>query len=225
VTPVDVSQAWHRGDSPTTGRQRELWTRRRTIRRSWCAVAAATLVTATCTACDVTTAPPTAPAAVATPYITETATPSTTTAVPAPVSTTAPSPPADPCHRGGVTYCVLNTGVTQQTIHQTICVAGWTATVRPPESYTEALKRQQIASEGLSGGLSNYEEDHRMPLELGGAPSDPLNLSPESPPSPNPKDSDETRLKHAVCDGALTLAQAQGQMVASWLAAYPGYRH
>ena len=63
-----------------------------------------------------------------------------------------------------------------------------------------------------------------MPLELGGAPSDPINLSPESPASPNPKDGDETRLKTQVCNGQLTLAQAQGQLVAKWLAAYPGYR-
>jgi hypothetical protein len=130
----------------------------------------------------------------------------------------------DPCHQGGVTYCVLNPAVTQATIGQTICVSGWTAKVRPAESYTENLKRQQIADEGLSGGLSAYEEDHRMPLELGGSPSDPMNLSPEHPPSPNPKDSDETSLKYEVCDGRLTLAAAQAQMVTKWLAAYPGYK-
>lgn len=146
---------------------------------------------------------------------------------PAPVAPTSapPSPSsADPCHAGGVTYCVLNPGVTQTTIAQTICVSGWTASVRPPESYTEALKQRQIAEEGLPGGLSGYEEDHRMPLELGGAASDVMNLSPESPPPPNPKDADETRLKNAVCSGQLMLAQAQQQMVATWLAAYPRYR-
>ncbi len=63
-----------------------------------------------------------------------------------------------------------------------------------------------------------------MPLELGGSPADPYNLSPESPASPNPTDSDETSLKYQVCDGRLTLAQAQQRMVAAWLAAYPGYK-
>lgn len=96
--------------------------------------------------------------------------------------------------------------------------------MRPPESYTEPLKEQQIAAERLTGGVSSYEEDHRMPLELGGAPSDPANLSPEYPRSPNPKDSDETRLKDEVCNGAMTLVRAQGQLVATWLTAYPGYR-
>ena len=136
-----------------------------------------------------------------------------------------PSPAvADPCHQAGITYCALNPNVTQATIHQTVCVSGWTATIRPPESYTENLKTRQIAQEGLSGTLSNYEEDHRMPLELGGAPSDADNLSPESPPSPNPKDSDESRIRRAVCAGQMTLVQAQQQLVQTWLAAYPGYR-
>src|SRR5450631_721265 len=136
----------------------------------------------------------------------------------------APVAPADACHHGGITYCVLNLAVTQATIGSTICVSGWTSTVRPSESYTENLKRQQIASEGLPGGLSNYEDDHRMPLELGGSRVNPYNLSPESPASPNPKDSGETSLKYQVCDRQLTSAQAQQQMVANWLAAYPGYK-
>ena len=144
------------------------------------------------------------------------------TPVPAPPPTAAP--PADPCHVGGVTYCVLNPDVTQANMGSTICVKGWTATIRPPESYTYNLKKQQIAQEGLPGGTSDYEEDHRMPLELGGAPRDVMNLSPESPPSPNPKDSAETSLKYDVCDGRMTLVQAQQQMVSTWLAAYPGYR-
>jgi len=63
------------------------------------------------------------------------------------VTTTAATRPAtvDACHHGGITYCVLNPAVTQSTIDQTICVSGWTATVRPPESNTESLKRKQIA--------------------------------------------------------------------------------
>ena len=139
-----------------------------------------------------------------------------------------PSAPAtgteDACHAGTVTYCVLNPAVTQATIESTICVSGWTKTVRPPESYTDKLKAQQIADQGLPGGPADYEEDHRMPLELGGAPSDPLNLSPESPASPNSKDGDETKLKKEVCAGQVSLVQAQHQLVAMWLAGYPAYR-
>jgi hypothetical protein len=148
-----------------------------------------------------------------------------------PVTQTAPSgtpgaaqPAADPCHQAGATYCALNPAVTQATVAQTICVRGWTATIRPPSSYTEGLKRQQIASEHLPGRLGDYEEDHRMPLELGGAPSDQTNLSPESPASPNPKDHDESSLREEVCAGRLTLDTAQQQLVGKWLAPYPGYK-
>jgi hypothetical protein len=135
-----------------------------------------------------------------------------------------PAAPADPCHQHAATYCALNPAVTQATIGNTICVSGWTSTVRPSESYTENLKREQIAAEGLPGGLSAYEEDHRMPLDLGGAPSNATNLSPESHGSSNAKDGDEVSLKDEVCAGQLTLAQAQQQLVATWLGPYPSYR-
>jgi hypothetical protein len=38
--------------------------------------------------------------------------------------------------------------VTQTTISDTICVTGWTKTIRPPESYTKALKKEQLTSYG-----------------------------------------------------------------------------
>ena len=42
----------------------------------------------------------------------------------------------------------LNPDVTQATIGSTVCVRGWTATVRPPTSYTSALKVRQMAEYG-----------------------------------------------------------------------------
>lgn len=136
----------------------------------------------------------------------------------------------DVCHVASVTYCALNPAVAQTTIGTTICRRGWTATVRPPASYTDDLKRQQLAQLAAQhAGDPNWttrgtEEDHRMPLELGGAPSDPSNLSPEEPASPNPKDADETRLRADVCAGRMTLDQARAQLRDRWLLAWPGYR-
>ncbi|MEU0822991.1 hypothetical protein, partial [Streptomyces mirabilis] len=73
-----------------------------------------------------------------------------------------------------------NPNVTQSNIGSTICVSGWTATVRPPTSYTNPLKAQGIIDYGYSDtNMSDYEEDHLVPLELGGAPRDPGNLWPE----------------------------------------------
>jgi hypothetical protein len=75
--------------------------------------------------------------------------------------------------RTAVTGAVVRRTLTQSSIDDTICVSGWTATVRPPTSYTNALKAQQIGESGYSDtDPSDYEEDHLIPLELGGAPRD-----------------------------------------------------
>lgn len=130
--------------------------------------------------------------------------------------------PTDPCHHNSVTYCVLNPAVTQATIRSTICVSGWTATVRPAESYTEPLKLQQMSNEGLSGGPDQYEEDHRMPLELGGDPRNLNNLSPESHATSYAKDAAENTAKRQVCNGA-DLSTVQAAFVRTWLGPYPAY--
>ena len=100
----------------------------------------------------------------------------------------------------------LNPAVTQATIDRTICVEGWTATVRPPESITEQEKAASMAAYGDTGSLGDYEYDHFVPLELGGATNDPRNLWPEPGASPNPKDTVEDELRQEVCDGQLSLA-------------------
>jgi len=110
---------------------------------------------------------------------------------------------------------VLNAAVTQQTIHQTICVPGWTAGIRPPSSYTSALKRQQIAERHLADtNMSDYEEDHFVPLELGGHPTDPGNLWPEPWPDARKKDKQENALRAMVCAGTMSLDLAQRQIEA-----------
>ncbi|MGF1427036.1 hypothetical protein [Kitasatospora sp. LaBMicrA B282] len=55
----------------------------------------------------------------------------------------------------------LNPDVTQDTIDSTICVSGWTSTIRPSTSYTNRLKAQGIADYGYADtNMSDYEEDH-----------------------------------------------------------------
>jgi hypothetical protein len=120
----------------------------------------------------------------------------------------------DPACTPGAT----NPAVTQANIDRTICTSGWTATVRPPESYTEPLKYRQMAAYGDTGSAGAYEEDHFLPLELGGSPTSPQNLWPEPGASPNPKDSVEDAANHAVCDRQMTLVAAQKAMAANWIA-------
>jgi len=103
----------------------------------------------------------------------------------------------------------LNPDVTQVNIHSTICVPGWTATIRPPPDYTDALKVKQMREYGETGPPSAYEEDHLISLELGGAPRDPRNLWPEPRPRADEVDRIENELNAKVCSGELSLADAQ----------------
>jgi hypothetical protein len=126
----------------------------------------------------------------------------------------------------------LNPAVTQATIGSTICVSGWTATIRPSSSFTTALKIKQIVQYGYSDTkTASYEEDHLIPLELGGAPADPRNLWPEPytitladgrSTGARTKDGFETKLKSQVCAGTITLAQAQGDIGDHWVHAFYG---
>jgi hypothetical protein len=106
--------------------------------------------------------------------------------------------------------------VTQATIDRTICVTGWTDAVRPPESITEQEKAAGLAAYGDAGSLADYEYDHFVPLELGGATNDSRNLWPEPGASPNPKDAVEDALREEVCDRRISLARAQREIVANW---------
>lgn len=117
---------------------------------------------------------------------------------------------------------VIDPAVTQANIAQTICVSGYTATVRPPSSYTDALKAEQMRAYGFGGATTNYEEDHLIPLELGGSPRDPKNLWPQ-PRGGNPnaaaKDALENTLHSLVCAGRVPLAIAQQAIATDWVAA------
>jgi hypothetical protein len=114
----------------------------------------------------------------------------------------------------------INVSVTQSNINATICVSGYTKTVRPPTSYTNPLKIQSIAAYGYSDtNITDYEEDHLIALEIGGNPTDPKNLWAE-PHYGNftsyMKDGFENYLHNQVCSGVMPLAQAQAEIATNW---------
>ena len=127
-----------------------------------------------------------------------------------------PGPLPDPvCTPGAV-----NSDVTQANIKDTVCKSGWTATIRPPTSYTNKLKTQGIAAYGYKDtDLRSYEEDHLISLELGGSPDDPKNLWPEPGASPNAKDKVENDLKSAICSGRAKLVDVQKAIATDWTTA------
>ena len=104
---------------------------------------------------------------------------------------------------------VLNPDVTQANIDSTICVHGWTKTIRPPTSYTNDLKEKQMREYGVGGSVSDYQEDHLISLELGGHPTDLRNLWPEPYPRASEVDSIENDLNAKVCARELSLDDAQ----------------
>ena len=131
-----------------------------------------------------------------------------------------------------VTPGSINSDVTQSNIQSTICVSGWTTTVRPKTSYTNNLKKQQLSGDykyliiDYGSNLTNYEEDHLISLELGGNPSDPKNLwtQPWSGNNARQKDVIETKLKKLVCSGTIKLSVAQKAIASNWVKAYNKYK-
>ena len=121
-----------------------------------------------------------------------------------------------------------NPDVTQETIQTTICVSGYSAKIRPPVSYTDKLKVQQIQQYGYSDtNKANYEEDHLIPLGVGGHPRDPKNLWPEprhsEPYNASVKDTLENTLHNLVCSGQVPLDTARQAFARDWVAAYHKY--
>jgi hypothetical protein len=89
------------------------------------------------------------------------------------------------------------------------------------------MKKQSILDYGLADRkLGDYEYDHLIPLEIGGAPEDTKNLWPEPDKglwSSLVKDKLENKLNQLVCDGQLPLVTAQQAMASNWIAAYIKY--
>ena len=122
----------------------------------------------------------------------------------------------------------VNPEITQSNIRETICNSRWsTKSIRPEASYTNRLKIEQINEYGYSDSrLKDYEEDHFIPLELGGNPTDPKNLWPEpfetsiAGGGGHAKDKVENYLHAEVCSGSLTLEQAQREITEDWYRVY-----
>lgn len=121
----------------------------------------------------------------------------------------------------------LNPAVTPATIHRTICVSGWTATIRPPSTYTTRLKGTQLVTYGfVDRAFGDYEEDHLISLELGGDPLSTANLWPEPhhirianaiDVGSYSKDAFENYLRREVCAGRMSLTTAQRRIAVNWV--------
>ena len=101
-----------------------------------------------------------------------------------------------------------------------VCVPGYSSGVR---NVPDSVKNQVYAEYGVASHTTGeYEVDHLISLELGGS-NDIANLWPE-PAEPRPgfheKDKVENYLHQQVCNGAMSMADAQYIIATDWLSVY-----
>ena len=101
-----------------------------------------------------------------------------------------------------------------------VCQSGYSSKVR---NVPDSVKQEAYADYGIASHVpGQYEVDHFISLELGGS-NDIANLWPE-PAEPRPgfheKDKVENYLHAQVCNGKMTLQEAQYQIATNWLAVY-----
>ncbi|WP_372525796.1 hypothetical protein [Piscinibacter sp.] len=120
----------------------------------------------------------------------------------------------------------FNPDITLETFHQRICVEG-AAQYRPSASYTTGLKKKQLRDFNCrEQDPSEYEEDHLIPLSLGGHPRSPKNLWPQpwhGEWGAHKKDRLEFALYKAACKGEITLTEARAAFTPDWRVSYRRY--
>jgi len=126
-----------------------------------------------------------------------------------------------------ITPGAIDPAVTPQNLQSTVCVKGYTATVRPDKRVTNRLKREQIRQYRYDDtNPRNYEQDHLIPLSIGGNPSDPRNMWPQ--PRDGAWGADEKNdlefiAYRLVCNGQLNLKEAQRRIATNWIEAYQAW--
>jgi hypothetical protein len=115
----------------------------------------------------------------------------------------------------------LTPGDTLPVTKADICVPGYSKKVRNVPS---GVKKQAYARYGIAQrATGEFEVDHLISLELGGSNSI-RNLWPESymthPWNAHVKDVVENALHKQVCDGTMSLHDAQRAIASDWIAAY-----
>lgn len=133
--------------------------------------------------------------------------------------------------------------VTPENIDSTICAhtrPSWSKSHRPPAQLTNRIKREQIRLYGYADrNPRNYEEDHLIPISIGGLSySEPeysyitgreaANLWPEPRStitqwSAELKDELEYAMWKAVCHHDIGLREAQSAFSTNWISAYQQY--
>jgi len=122
---------------------------------------------------------------------------------------------------------MLDQRVTQQSIGETICRPGYASAVAPPFDELMARKDRMLAEHGIDpDDAADFALDRRVPVVLGGSPDAPSNLG-LLPWAGRQGERRKARaavmLKRCVCEGKLSLAEAQAAIVGDWSVVYSGF--
>jgi hypothetical protein len=122
---------------------------------------------------------------------------------------------------------MLDERVTQQSIADTICRPDYADAVSPPFDVMMEHKQRLLTERGIGADDStDYALDRRVPVLLGGSPDAPANLD-LLPWAGTRGERRKARfvvhLKRCVCEGKLSLSDAQTAIVGNWSAAYAGF--
>lgn len=118
----------------------------------------------------------------------------------------------------------LTPGATLPVTAADVCVVGYSSKVR---DVPVSVKRQVYREYGIAYVPRQYEVDHLTPLEIGGSNSI-RNLWPEPYSgvwNAHVKDALENRLHDMVCNGDLSLVDAQREIANDWIGTYQRIFH
>ncbi|ALL67033.1 hypothetical protein K788_0008320 [Paraburkholderia caribensis MBA4] len=122
---------------------------------------------------------------------------------------------------------MLDERVSQRNIATTICRPGYADTVSPPFDDMMELKDRLLAERGIDAGHgARYALDRRVPILLGGSPDaqDNLDLLPWGGHKGERRKALLTaKLKRCVCEGRMSLGEAQAAIAGNWPAHYAGF--
>jgi hypothetical protein len=125
--------------------------------------------------------------------------------------------------QAGLPSPFLTPGDARKVTKEQICAPGYAASIKPTKDST---KEDAFSRYGLRDGASTTDVlDHLIPVELGG--TDSLdNLWPEPARgewNATQKDALEQKLLSMVCDGSMSVKQAQTAIKKNWVQAYQQY--
>ena len=123
----------------------------------------------------------------------------------------------------GLPSSFLTPGDAKKVTKEQICAPGYVASIKATK---DSMKEEAFSRYGLRDGKSSTDVlDHLIPVELGGTDSIE-NLWPEPVKgewNAGQKDALEQKLLGMVCEGSLTVKQAQTAIKKNWVQAYQQY--